>query len=88
MQVEPESQDPAAFALIADIHRQNPDVPTIAVSDTKLPDAERTAWTAALFDLGAAFVLFPPLSKSVLEDAATGLLTTAIARSQPKGESE
>ena len=85
LQVEPASEDPAPFALIADVNQRNPDVATIVVSDTKLPDAERVAWTAVLFDLGASFVLFPPLSKSVLEDAATGLLAAAIRRMQSEG---
>jgi len=85
VQVEPAGEEPAAFALIAEVARCNPAVPTIAVSDTKLPDAERIAWTAAIFDLGAAFALFPPLSKSILEDAATGLLLAAIRRAQTGG---
>lgn len=86
VQVEPGSDEPAAFALIADVHRLSPDVPMIVMSDTKMPDADRASWTAALFDLGAAFVLFPPLSKSVLEDAASGLLAAAIRRSCPESE--
>lgn len=80
VRVEPAEDKSDAFALIADVHRLCPDVPVVAVSDVKLPDADRTAWTAVLFDLGARYVLFPPLSKSVLEDVASGLMATAIRR--------
>ena len=66
--------------LIADVHRLAPDVPVVAVSDVKLPDAERAAWTAAVIDLGARYVLFPPLTKPVLEDVVSGLMTAAIRR--------
>ena len=52
----------------------------MAVADVKLPDAERAAWAAALFDLGVRFVLFPPLTKPVLEDVASGLMAAAIRR--------
>ena len=50
------------------------------MSDVKLPDAERTAWTAALLDLGARYVLFPPLTRPVLEDVVSGLMTATIGR--------
>lgn len=80
VQVEPGEDRPAPLALIADVHRLAPDVPVIAVSDVKLPDAERAAWTAALLDLGARYVLFPPLTKPVLEDVVSGLMTATIGR--------
>lgn len=80
VQFEPQEEKPAAFALIADVPRVVPDVPVVAVSDSKLPDAERAAWSAALFDLGARYVLFPPLTKPVLEDVVSGLMTATIRR--------
>ncbi len=80
VQFEPSDEKTQPLALIADVHRLAPDVPVIAVADSKLPDAERAAWTAALLDLGARYVLFPPLTKSVLEDVVSGLLTAAIRR--------
>lgn len=80
VQVEPGDDKPAPFALIADAHRLHPDVPAVAVSDVKLPDADRAAWAALLFDLGARYVLFPPLSKSVLEDVVSGLMASAARR--------
>lgn len=80
VQFEREEEKPAPFELIAAVRRLAPDTPVVAVADVKLPDAERAAWTAALFDLGARFVLFPPLSKPVLEDVASGLMAATIRR--------
>jgi DNA-binding NtrC family response regulator len=68
------------LALIDDIRRLDPDVSVIVVSDIKLPDAERCAWTTAILDLGARYVLFPPLTKPVLEDVVSGLLSASINR--------
>ncbi len=84
VQVDPAAADPAAFTLLADAHLAYPDVPAVAVSDVKLPDADRVAWTAALFDLGARYVLFPPLSRPVLEDVVSGLMAAAVRRTLPE----
>lgn len=70
----------APLRLIADVCRTSPDVPVVVVSDVKLSDADRVAWTAALFDLGARYVLFPPLTKPVLEDVVSGLMAATIRR--------
>ena len=80
VQVEPGEEKTEAFALIADAHRLAPDAAVVALSDLKLPDADRVAWTAVLLDLGARYVLFPPLSRPVLEDVASGLMTAAVRR--------
>jgi hypothetical protein len=80
VRVEPAEEKADAFAFIADVHRLHPDVPVAAVSDVKLSDADRAAWAAVLFDLGARAVLFPPLSRPVLEDVASGLMAAAIRR--------
>jgi hypothetical protein len=66
--------DPAAVALTAELHRAAPDTAVVAVSDEKLSEPDRAAWTAMLMDLGARYVLFPPLTKAVLEDLAGGLM--------------
>jgi hypothetical protein len=55
-------------------------VPLIAVSDAKLSDPDRAAWTALLFDLGARLVLFPPITGPVLEDAVSRLMGASIRR--------
>jgi hypothetical protein len=77
---EPGADRPVHIQLVADVHRLAPDTPVVAVADVKLPDAERAAWTAALFDLGARFVLWPPLTKPVLEDVVSGLMAATIRR--------
>ncbi|HEX4611852.1 MAG TPA: hypothetical protein VH092_26895 [Urbifossiella sp.] len=74
---DPAAAEPAAVALVADVHRLAPDAAVVAVSDEKLSEADRAAWTAVLFDLGARYVLFPPLTKPVLEDLASGLMAVA-----------
>ena len=80
VQVELAEDTTTPLKLIADARRECPDVPVVAVSDVKLNDADRVAWTAALFDLGARYVLFPPLTKPVLEDVISGLMESAIRR--------
>src|SRR5262245_2485588 len=77
---EPGADHPPPLQLVADVHRLAPDTPVVAVADVKLPDGERAAWTAALFDLGARFVLWPPLTKPVLEDVVSGLMAATIRR--------
>lgn len=80
VQFEPAEDKSEPLGLIAEVHRLAPDVPVIAVADVKVSDTERTAWTAALLDLGARYVLFPPLTKPVLEDVVSGLMSAAIRR--------
>lgn len=80
VQFEPAEEKPAPLELIANVRQRAPDTPVVAVADVKLPDAERAAWTAALFDLGARLVLFPPLTKPVLEDVVSGFMAATIRR--------
>jgi hypothetical protein len=80
VQFEPAEDKPAALELIADAHRLAPDVPVVAVSDSKMPEAEQAAWSAALLDLGARYALFPPLTRPVLEDVVSGLMAATIRR--------
>lgn len=80
LQFEPWSEQREPIELLAEMHLRCPDIPVIAVSDVKLPEAERAAWTASLFDLGARYVLFPPLTKPVLEDVVSGLMLATLRR--------
>jgi hypothetical protein len=77
---DPHKSPPDALTLIADVHLAQPDVAVVAVSDAKLPEEDRAVWAATALDLGARFVLFPPLTRPVLEDLAGGLLGAAIRR--------
>lgn len=88
VRIDPGAADAAAVALVADAHRLAPDAAVVAVSDEKLSEHDRAAWTAVLFDLGARFVLFPPLSKPVLEDVASGLLAAAAGAAPPPAAGE
>jgi hypothetical protein len=61
-----------------------PDVATVVVGDYENPVAAGLAW-----DLGAAFVLFPPLPRELLPDVLEGLLrvqTDAGAKVEPGHE--
>ena len=69
------------LALLGQVAEQAPDCPVILVSDVKMEGAEQRAQLSALaFDLGARYVLFPPLQQSVIEDLTAGLLSAAIRR--------
>jgi hypothetical protein len=80
VQAELAEENTATLRLIADASRACPGVPAVAVSDVKLSEADRAAWTAALFDLGARYVLFPPLTQPILEDVVSGLMAATVRR--------
>jgi hypothetical protein len=80
LRIDPATDKHEDVALLADVHRTSPDIAVVAISDLKMQDADRIAWTAVLFDLGARYVLFPPLSKPVLEDLASGLMASVARR--------
>jgi hypothetical protein len=82
-QADPTADDAGPLGLVADVHRLAPDVPAVVVSDVKLPEADRATWVAAALDLGARAVLFPPLTRPVLEDVVGGLMAAAIRRAAP-----
>lgn len=83
VQADPHDDAAAALALVADVHRMAPDVATVVVSDVKLAEDDRVAWTAVALDLGARYVLFPPLSRPVIEDIVSGLMAAAVRRALP-----
>ncbi len=70
----------ATLEFLLDVHAKHPAVATIAVSDVKMNEADRAAWTATVLDLGARFVLFPPLTRPVLEDLVGGLMAVQLER--------
>ncbi len=72
--IDPHKTPPDGLKRIAEIHLAHPDVAVVAVSDAKMPEDDRAIWVATALDLGARFVLFPPLTRTVLEDLASGLL--------------
>lgn len=80
VQAELGEDKPASLRLLAEARRACPDVPVVVASDVKLSEDDRAAWTAALFDLGARYALFPPLTQPVLEDVVSGLMAAAVRR--------
>ena len=69
------------LTLLSQVAERAPGCPVVLVSDVKMEGAEQRAQLSALaFDLGARYVLFPPLQQPVIEDLVSGLLGTAIRR--------
>jgi hypothetical protein len=62
------------LALIERVSRQLPDVATVAVGD--LDDAAVLA--GLVWDVGAAYALFPPQSRDLLLEVVAGLMRRAI----------
>jgi len=79
LQLEDELQE--GLGLLAEVSKRSPKCSVIVVSDAKLEGAEQRAQLSALaFDLGARYILFPPLQVPVIEDLVSGLLTATIRR--------
>ena len=69
------------LTLLGQVAERAPDCPVVLVSDVKMEGAEQRAQLSALaFDLGARYVLFPPLQQPVIEDLVAGLLGAAVRR--------
>jgi len=69
------------LSLLGNLVERYPDRPVILVSDVKMEGAEQRSQLSALaLDLGASYVLFPPLQTSVIEDLVSGLLAAAVRR--------
>jgi hypothetical protein len=67
------------LALIEQVSWQLPDIATVAVGDPE--DAVTLAGLA--WDVGASFALFPPLSRDLLPEIATGLMRRAVQVTLP-----
>lgn len=72
----------SVFETLRECHQQLPHVPIVIIADTKLADEPKAIWTLELMDLGVRYVLFPPLTKVVLEDLVTGLMEATLTRWQ------
>jgi chemotaxis response regulator CheB len=69
------------LTLLGQVVEKAPDCPVVLVSDVKMEGADQRAQLSALaFDLGARYVLFPPLQPPVIEDLVAGLLGAAVRR--------
>ena len=86
-QLDPRREKTDGLQFLADIHLTWPDVATLAVSDVKLnDDNDRAAWTELVLDLGARAVMFPPLTRPVLEEVVGQMMTAVLARTRPGWE--
>ena len=71
----------AEFELLAKLQEQAPEVALILVSDVKLEGSEQRLNLSGLaYDLGASYVMFPPLDGTLLEDVVSGLLEARMQR--------
>ena len=69
------------LTLLSRVAERAPDCPVVLISDVKMEGAEQRAQLSALaFDLGARYVLFPPLQQPVIDDLVTGLMEATIKR--------
>jgi chemotaxis response regulator CheB len=69
------------LTLLGRVAERAPDCPVVLVSDVKMEGAEQRAHLSALAtDLGARYVLFPPLQTPVIEDLVAGLMAATVQR--------
>lgn len=69
------------LGLLGRVVERVPSCPVVLVSDVKMEGADQRAQLSALaMDLGARYILFPPLQTPVIEDLVSGLLTAEIRR--------
>jgi hypothetical protein len=69
------------LTLLGRVAERAPDCPVVLVSDVKMEGAEQRAQLSALaMDLGARYVLFPPLQTPVVEDLVAGLMAATVRR--------
>ena len=79
-----ERQLVAELTLLGEVRDTAPDCPVVVVSDVKLDGAgQRLNLVGLAYDLGARYVLFPPLERTVLEDLTAGLMAVAARRTAP-----
>ena len=69
--------------LLSTIRERVPDCPVALFSDVKFEPATRAALAGLAYDLGARYVLFPPLMPGSVEDLAEGLMESTLKKLQP-----
>lgn len=75
------------FNLLATVRERVPECPVIVFCDAKLDSVSQRLSIAALaYDIGARYVMFPPLTRTLVEDIVAGLMTASIQRSHPPAE--
>ncbi len=76
------------LTLLSDLQEKVPDLPIVVVGDLrrKAKEAveERIQLTRLLFDLGARYVTFPPLSRELLIEVVRSLMQAELRRFDPQ----
>lgn len=76
------------LTLLTQLNERIPDCPVVVFSEVKLENARQRVNLASLaYDLGARYVMFPPLTRAAVEDVIVGLMEATIARFLPAKES-
>ncbi len=69
------------LSLLTQVTEQAPDCPVLLVSDVKMDGAaQRVQLSTLAFDLGARYILYPPLQQSVIEDLVAGFMAATVKR--------
>jgi hypothetical protein len=84
LEVDPLAEEPDAIALIPELVKRYPDLTVIVRALGKIPEAQRPNWTAVVLGIGASYVLFPPITITVLEDLLSGAILAKMANSEVK----
>lgn len=84
VQADPQEERAISLELVSTIHQTHPHVALVVVCDAKLAEKDQAQWMAQAFDLGARYVVFPPLARPVLEDVVSGMMAATIARVVPR----
>jgi hypothetical protein len=79
-QQDPRDATGECLDVVASTHLRFPEVATILVSDRKMSEADQAAWATLGYDCGAKFVLFPPITPSVLTELVSVLMIATIRR--------
>ena len=80
IQVDLNSDPHAAATKVRQVRSVCPDCTVVIVSDSKVSEDDKAGWTAAWHQIGVSFILFPPLTRPVIEDLVCGLMDATIAR--------
>jgi hypothetical protein len=69
------------LSLLALVHKKVPECPVFVFSDVKFEGgAQRTTLAGLAYDLGARCVMFPPLTRTAIEDVVAGSMEAVIKR--------
>lgn len=69
------------LTLLTHVVEQAPECPVILVLDVKMDGAaQRVQLSTLAFDLGARYVLYPPLQQPVIEDLVAGFMAATVQR--------